>query len=133
MVGVGHRFDNSLTLELEYFYNGAGDPDDLNASFARIITGNILQMSRHSTGFLISYEFLPILLGQLIWLQSWDDPSSSIQPILTWSGVDNVDLLVGVNINVGDRPEATPFQGIQIRSEFGTSPNLYFFQFKWYF
>jgi hypothetical protein len=133
VVGLGHRFDNTLTLELEYFYNGAGDSDDLNASFARVITGNILQMSRHLSGFLISYEFLPILLGQLIWLQSWDDPSSSIQPILTWTGVDNIDLLVGVNINVGDRPEAPPFQGIQIQSEFGTSPDLYFFQFKWYF
>jgi hypothetical protein len=133
VVGVGHRFDNTLTLELEYFYNGGGDSDDLNASFVRSITGNILQMSRNLTGFLISYEFLPILVGQMIWLQSWDDPSSSIQPVLTWSATDNMDLLVGANINFGDRPSGTSVQNFQIQSEFGTFSNLYFFQFKWYF
>ena len=133
VLGVGHRFDNSLTLEFEYFYNGAGDSDDLNASFLRFITGNILQMSRNSTGFFISYEFLPILLGQFLWLHSWDDPSSSIQPILNWSTTDNIDLLLGANINIGDRPDVTPALDIQIQSEFGTFPDLYFFQFKWYF
>jgi hypothetical protein len=133
VVGVGHRFENTLTLELEYFYNGAGDPDDLNASFARFTTGNILQMSRHLTGFLVSYEFLPILLGQLIWLQSWDDPSSSIQPIISWSATDNIDLLVGANINLGERPTLTPAFTPKIQSEFGTFPDLYFMQFKWYF
>ena len=119
--------------ELEYLYNGAGDSDDLNASFVRSITGNILQMSRNLTGFLISYEFLPILVGQMIWLHSWDDPSSSIQPVLTWSAADNMDLLIGANINLGDRPTGTSVQNFQIQSEFGTFSNLYFFQFKWYF
>jgi hypothetical protein len=133
VVGVGHRFDNTLTLQLEYFYNGAGDPDDLNASFLRFATGNILQMSHHLTGFLISYEFQPIIVGQVIWLHSWDDSSSNIQPILTWSATDNIDLLIGANINLGERPSETPAMIPQIESEYGTFPNLYFFQFKWYF
>ncbi len=133
VVGVGHRFDNTLTLQLEYFYNGAGDPEDLNTSFSRFTTGNILQMSRNLTGFLISYEFLSIVVGQLIWLQSWDDPSSSIQPILSWSATDNIDLVFGANVNLGERPTETPAMTPKVRSEFGTFPNLYFFQFKWYF
>ena len=91
VVGVGHRFDNTLTVQLEYFYNGAGDPDDLNASLGRFATGNILQMSRHLTGFLISYEFQPIIVGQVVWLHSWDDSSNNMQPILTWSATDNID------------------------------------------
>jgi len=133
VVGIGHRFDNTLTLQLEYFYNGAGDSHDLNPSFVRFITGNILQMSSNLTGFLISYEFLPILLGQLIWLQSWDDSSSGIQPIISWSATDNIDLLIGANINLGERPTEAPAMTPKIRSEFGTFPNLYFFQFKWHF
>ena len=133
MVGVGHRFDNTLTVQLEYFYNGAGDPDDLNVSLGRFATGNILQMSRHLTGFLISYEFQPIIVGQVVWLHSWDDSSNNIQPILTWSATDNIDLLIGANLNFGDRPEGTSALDLEIESEFGTFPNLYFMQFKWYF
>lgn len=133
VVGVGHRFDNTLTVQLEYFYNGAGDPDDLNVSLGRFATGNILQMSRHLTGFLISYEFQPIIVGQVVWLHSWDDSSNNIQPILTWSATDNIDLLIGANLNFGDRPEGTSALDLEIESEFGTFPNLYFMQFKWYF
>ncbi|MGD8988277.1 MAG: hypothetical protein PVH57_08960 [Syntrophobacterales bacterium] len=133
VVGLGHRFDNTLTLQFEYFYNGAGDPDDLNGSFFRFASGNILQISRNLTGFLVSYEFQPILIGQVIWLHSWDDASNNIQPILTWSATDNMDLLVGANLNFGERPEGTSVLDFQIESEYGTFPNLYFMQFKWYF
>ncbi len=133
VVGLGHRFDNTLTLQFEYFYNGAGDPDELNDSFVRFVSGNILQLSRNLTGFLISYEFQPILIGQVIWLHSWDDASNNIQPILTWSATDNIDLLVGANLNFGERPEGTSVLDFQIKSEYGTFPNLYFMQFKWYF
>ncbi|NIS54421.1 MAG: hypothetical protein GWN94_25565, partial [Phycisphaerae bacterium] len=58
-------FDNTLTVEIEYFYNGAGESDDLNESFVRFRSGSSLQMSRHLTGLLVSYEFLPIITGQL--------------------------------------------------------------------
>jgi len=31
VLGFGHRFENTLTLEIEHFYNGAGDSNDLDA------------------------------------------------------------------------------------------------------
>ena len=133
VVGCGHRFENTLTVEIEYFYNGAGDSNDLDASFARFTSGNIPQMSRNLTGFLISYEFEPIITGQFTALYSWEDPSAQIQPILTWSPSDNTDLILGASINLGARPTRDSSGQVKIRSEFGTFPDYYFMEFKLYF
>ncbi len=133
VVGFGHRFENTLTVEIEYFYNGAGDSDDLNDSLVRFRTGSTLQMSENLTGLLVSYEFLPIITGQLTALYSWDDPSSQIQPILTWSPSDNTEVLVGASINFGERPETDSSGQPQLQSEFGTFPDFYFMEFKVYF
>ena len=133
VVGFGHRFDNTLTVEIEYFYNGAGDSNNLDASFVRFGSGNILQMSRNLTGFLISYEFEPIITGQFTAIYSWDDPSTQIQPILTWSVSNNTELILGASINFGDRPRKDSSGEIKLRSEFGTFPDFYFMEFKVYF
>ena len=133
VVGFGHRFDNTLTVEIEYFYNGAGESDDLEESFVRFRSGSTLQMSKHLTGLLVSYEFLPIITGQLTALYSWEDPSGPIQPILTWSPSDNTEVLVGASINFGDRPEQSSTGQPQLQSEFGTFPDFYFMEFKLYF
>jgi len=133
VVGFGHRFENTLTLEIEHFYNGAGDSNDLDASFARFASGNILQMSRNLTGFLISYEFEPIITGQFTALYSWEDPSAQIQPILTWSPSNNTELILGASINFGDRPTRDSSGQVKLKSEFGTFPDFYFMQFKLYF
>jgi hypothetical protein len=133
VLGLGHRFDNTLTVEIEYFYNGAGESNDLDESFVRFRSGSSLQMSRHLSGLLVSYEFLPIITGQLTALYSWEDPSGQIQPILTWSPSDNTEVLVGANINFGDRPEQSSTGQPQLQSEFGTFPDFYFMEFKLYF
>ena len=132
-VGFGHRFDNTFTVEIEYFYNGAGESDDLEESFVRFRSGSSMQISRHLTGLLVSYEFLPIITGQLIALYSWEDPSGQVQPILTWSPSDNTEVLVGASINFGDRPQQSSFGQPQLKSEFGTFPDFYFMEFKLYF
>jgi hypothetical protein len=133
VVGFGHRFDNTLTVEIEYFYNGAGESNDLDESFVRSRSGSSLQISRHLSGLLVSYEFLPIITGQLTALYSWEDPSGQIQPILTWSPSDNTEVLVGASINFGDRPEQSSTGQPQLQSEFGTFPDFYFMEFKLYF
>jgi hypothetical protein len=120
-------------VEVEYFFNGAGESSDLDASLFRFRTGASLQMSRHLAGLLMSYEFLPILIGQVVVLYSWSDSSSQVQPILTWNITDNTDLLIGASVNSGDRPDNDPVTGVKIDSEFGTFPDLYFAQFKIYF
>ena len=90
-------------------------------------------MSRDLTGFLISYEFEPIITGQFTAIYSWDDPSAQIQPILNWSVSDNTELILGASINLGDRPRKDSSGEVKLRSEFGTFPDFYFMEFKVYF
>ncbi len=133
--GLGHRFENSLNLEGEYLYNGAGegDSDNFDAALARFASGNSLHLSRHLMGIMASYEIYPILNGQLAWLFSYDDTSSQIQPGLTWSVADEVDILAGASINIGEHPRGNSAVTPEIKSEFGTFPDVYYLELKVYF
>jgi hypothetical protein len=133
VVGTGHRFENTLTLEAEYFFNGAGDSDNRVASLLRFASGDLLDLSEHLVGALVSYEILPILTAQLAAIVAADDPSIQIQPTLTWSAADEVEVLAGAIVSRGGRP-SEPFPGgLRLRSEFGTFPDFYFVEVKLYF
>ena len=133
VLGLGHRFENTLSFEAEYLYNGAGDDDDPTSAFARFQSGATLHVGRHLAGLLVSYDLLPILVGQLAVIYSLSDSSFLLQPQLNLSLTDNADLLLGANINSGQRPEGDSIENIEIKSEFGTYPDLYFAEIKYYF
>jgi hypothetical protein len=133
VVGVGHRFPSSLTLEAEYFRNGAGDAGALEASLVRFATGGTLDLSDDLIGAAVSYELLPILVGQIGTIASIDDGSIQLQPRLTWSAADEVEVLAGAIVSRGTRPRVGPPLGVALRSEFGSFPDLYYLEVKWYF
>lgn len=132
VAGTGHRFENTLTLEAEYFYNGAGDPAHRTAAFARFVGGTTLGVSEHLIGALASYELLPILVGQLGCIVSADDPSVQVLPQLTWSAADEVEVLAGAILGRGARP-ALGAGTLALRSEFGTFPDVWYVEVKAYF
>ncbi len=131
--GVGRRFQNTLWIELEHFHNGAGSPENLDAALVRFARGATLDLGREITGGTASYEFLPIVTGQLAALHSWSDGSSQIQPTVSWSVGDNSDLLAGVSLGLGPAPVSDEASVSHIRSEFGSFPRAYFVEFKLYF
>ncbi len=133
VIGVGRTFGNTLTLQAEALYNGLGDPDDLNASFARLAEGHMLHAGKHIAGFLASYDFMPILRGSLAALVSFDDGSSQIQPGLTLSAGDNTEFLVGGIWNVGEGMIGVDEKEPGAQSEFGTYPQIFYMEYKWYF
>ena len=125
---------------MEYLFNGSGDSEVLERGFARLGTGGTFHASRHVLGFVGTYEILPILLGQFATLASLDDGSLQLQPGVTWSADNNVDILLGGIISVGERPlTATSLTAGQatsttlLRSEFGTFPHFFYVELKAYF
>ncbi len=130
--GLGHRFENRLSLDFEYFYNGAGDPNHLNAGLVRTEFGSSLQMSRHLMGLMVRYEFTPIVVGQLAAISSLSDGSTQLQPLLTVSLSNEMDLLFGAMLNFGPPPKGIGPE-LEIRSEFGTQPDIFFWEWKLYF
>ncbi|MHC1745299.1 MAG: hypothetical protein AB9873_20035 [Syntrophobacteraceae bacterium] len=133
VLGLGHRFENGLTLDFEYFYNGAGDPNDLNSALVRTQFGASLQMSRHLAGMVAQYEFTPLVTGRLAAISSLSDASTQLQPIVTFSLSDEMDLLVGLMLNFGPPPEQSSGASVNVQSEFGTLPTIFFTEWKLYF
>lgn len=130
VAGLGQRWASSLDLQVEYIYNGLGDPDNLPAAITRLSAGNALHMSRHLAGAVLSYELNPLITGQAATILSLDDGSVQVQPSLTISLGDNTSLLMGASINLGQRPDDSTGQ---LNSEFGSYPHTVWVEFKMYF
>jgi hypothetical protein len=131
--GLGRSFENSFTLEAEYLYNGNGDPDNLEAALIRRNLGFSPHLGRHMLGVLASYGFLPLLLGQLVWIYSFSDNSSLIQPSLSVSLADEIDLQLSASIGLGRKPVLGPGPSILVQSEFGSFPDVYLLELKFFF
>jgi hypothetical protein len=133
VIGLGHRFENSLSLDFEYFYNGAGDPNNLNAALVRSQFGSSLQLSRNLVGLSAQYQFTPLVVGQLGTIVSLSDGSTQLQPTVTISLANEMDLLIGAIIGFGPKPKTTGGLALNVDSEFGTLPDTLFLEWKWYF
>ena len=134
VIGLGHRFENTLQIEMEYLFNGAGDPDNLPAALVRMLGGGSYHLGAHLIGVVATYEIIPILNGSLAWIFSISDQSSLIQPGLVLSISDEAEFIFGAMIGLGARPVASGIAGVpQLESEFGTYPNIYYMEFKFYF
>ncbi|MBI5843328.1 MAG: hypothetical protein HZB23_01515 [Deltaproteobacteria bacterium] len=133
VIGIGHRFDNSLDIEAEYLINSGGAGEDWNEAFSRFQKGAIPQMSRNVLGFSASYEINPLATARISVIQSLSAPiSTNISPNLTISLSDNAEAIMGASINAGKRPKA-PLGAPDIKSEFGSFPSQFYVEIKQYF
>lgn len=117
-VDFEHRFDNSLTVRLEPYYNnrGYGKGSDLNAS---IQTGPLpgLFQAKAYTALGLSYEFSPLLTGELLSIANWVDPSYLLAFNSVYSLSNETEFAFGMSLPVGKPPEAG-----EVKSEFGRMP-----------
>jgi len=133
VAGLGRTFENTFVFELEYLYNGAGDPEYLEASLIRVGYGSSLHLNEHLLGAMFKYDIIPIVVAQLVGLYSFSDDSFLIQPSINISVSDEVELILSATLSFGDRPEQDLFMLPKLKSEFGTYPDTYFAEIKWYF
>jgi len=133
VMGVGRHWPNSLDIQVGCLFNGGGESNNITLGVERVGRGVILHAGRILAGITVSYEFTPLIVGQLAVLQSQTDGSTQMQPTLRWSTGDNSEFLLGASINRGDRPTLDPVNGIVFQSEFGSYPNYFFAEFKAYF
>lgn len=130
VLGMGRAFDNSLTVALEYYFNRSAMSDDLNAAWLSVAGGDSTQTSRHLLGFLVGYDLMADIKGSAILLHSFSDGSSGLQPWLTISAGEELELIFGGFIAMGRRPD---HETLAPRSEFGTFPSAAYIELKYYF
>lgn len=133
VIGVGRTFPNTFVFELEYFFNGAGDPDNLEVSMLRGMHGMSLNMSDQLIGLMLSYDILPIFIARFGLIYSVSDRSSQVQPSFFLSLSDEADLIVSATINYGKNPYLYQGSIPRMGSEFGSFPDIMLIEFKYYF
>ena len=133
VLGLHYRFDNSLQITAEYLFNGLGDSNNLDAANIRYKNGLSSSLNKHIIGISLNYEFNPLLIGNYDSKIVWEDSSNQHNLSLTKSISDNIDFIVGSQINIGDRPNGSNWQNPNLQSEFGRLTNNYYLKFNCYF
>lgn len=134
VVGADHLFESSLYVNAEYFFNGAGEEEDLSPALARVAVGETTNLGRHFLGVQASYDIHPLLSGQVAWIHSLTDGSDLLNPTVRWSVADEAECIFGGIIGLGERPSVSAETGaLEIAGEFGAASNLYFTELIFYF
>ena len=128
-VDLEHRFENSLSLRVEQYYqsNGYGSIGEFNES---ILTGipPALFLGRHYTALGLTYEVSPLLTTDILAILNWIDDSTLLSFYAVYSLSDEAELSPGFSLPVGK-----PSEGLAIESEFGLLPYTASLEFRIYF
>ncbi len=126
-LGLEHRWENTLELRLELFYNGLGSKHVSDYQISTLTKSN-LYYARHYTALGGSYEITPLLLAQAVILSNLDDHSQLFSLNAVYSLSDESELVVNAILPFGDKPG----NGL-LKSEFGTYPASINIEFRSYF
>lgn len=133
VAGFGRSFvGGDLQLQAEYYYNGAARGSRVDR-LAMVAAGRLQHLNRHLLGIVGSYRLHPLLSSSLAALWGASDGSWLLQPGLSYSAADEVELIAGAIVARGRRPSGRSIEAFGFRSEFGTYPNFYYLETKLYF
>lgn len=127
-LGLEHRFESSLTLRLEQFYQRSGASNEQNYSLSNEASTNTFYLARNYTALGASYEFTPLLLGDAIWIYNHHDQSSLLALYSTYSLSDESELSLGINLPLGQQPKNGTVQ-----TEFGSYSKSVNVEYRIYF
>ncbi len=114
--GLEHRWENSLELRLELFYNGLGT-DSISHYHEVSMMDSAYYLARRYSALGGRYEITPLLIGEAVIISNFDDHSHLLSLNATYSLSDESEVVVNLNIPVGDEPA----NGL-LKSEFGSYP-----------
>ncbi len=122
VLGADRSFANTLTLNLELYYNGRGQARSRDYAFARLLGGELLSLARYYAGFFAAYDFTPILRGEAYAILNLDDASRFFAPRLVYGVSDDLDWSLGAQLF--DGPSG---------SEYGRLESLFYSELQWFF
>jgi hypothetical protein len=118
-LGVERRFENTLNLQLEAFYHGAGADQPTDVSCAPVGAPNLYR-GRYHLAAGAGYEINPLLQGQILVLVDASDGSAQGALYFVYSLHDEVEaaLVTSIPIRQGELG-ATPFvTDVELRAYF---------------
>ncbi|MDF1589703.1 MAG: hypothetical protein P1P93_11280 [Gammaproteobacteria bacterium] len=127
-LGLEHRFESSLTLRLEQFYQRSGASNAQSYSRTTQISNGTFYLARNYTALGTRYEFSPLFNGDIVYLYNHNDQSSLVALYATYSLSDESELSMGANIAIGQQP-----QNGTVQSEFGSYSKSINVEYRIYF
>ncbi|HEC12374.1 MAG TPA: hypothetical protein ENI80_03850 [Acidiferrobacteraceae bacterium] len=122
VLGADYTFPNTLSLNVELYYNGQGVSESNNYDFPRLISGELQGVAQRYMGSYLGYEITTLLRWENYWILNIDDSSLFFSPVLVYSFTGNVEGSVGAQFFNGGSG-----------SEYGTFNDLYYAQLQWFF
>lgn len=109
---------------LEYHHNNLGHADALTALddpffVTQISRRNVFLFGRDYVAASLQVEMHPLVSAFVSVIVNVRDPSALVQPRVTWSATDRMQLLAGLDLPVG--PSGTEFGGLDLGENLGTS------------
>ncbi len=140
-LGFDYSLKNGTYLFLEYHFNQAGacKPEDylIELKETAYQEGSVYLLGRHYLAPGISYQITPLITFSGEALINLTDPSIFLMPQLEYNIAENIYLSAGAYFGLGKSPKALMSQYsdpvLELRSEFGNYPDLYFTSFRVYF
>jgi len=127
-LGLEHRFENTLTLRLEQFYQRSGASNEQDYLLNKQVNTNTFFLAKNYTALGATYEITPLLNSDAVWIYNYLDSSNLLALYATYSLSDESELSMGVNLPVGDPPENGT-----LNSEFGSYPKSANVEYRVYF
>jgi len=121
-LGLEHRWENSLMLQVEQYYHGPGATEVTAYDFSQTYP------ARRYQALGLSYEFSPLLSGQFSILRNQIDSSRLYTMNAVYSLTNESELSVSLSVPDGRQPEGTKFN-----SEFGAYPKIFNIEIRAYF
>jgi hypothetical protein len=136
-------FDTS-SVTMEYYFQSLGAKDAADylnfAQSERYARGELWVMGQHYLSLAWAQELTALSSGSLAVIVNVLDASALLSPSVSLSVSDEVQLVAGGYVGLGDRPSATSTtevllnpSSLQAQSEFGMMPGSGFIQLKSYF
>ncbi len=122
VLGADRSFANTLTLNLELYYNGQGRGDTRDYEFMRLVSGEVVSLARYYGAFFLGYELTPLLRWDNYVILNLDDDSRFLAPRLVYSPTGSLDWALGVQYFDGPTD-----------SEYGVLETLFFSELQWFF
>ncbi len=127
-LAIDKRWQNTLTLRLEHFYQHSGAKDSAKYQVLGTEDSNNAYLARNYTAIGSSYDFSPLWQVDTVYLFNHQDTSKLLALYSLYVLSDESELSIGINIPLGKEPDFG-----RLKTEFGSFSQSLTVEYRVYF
>lgn len=132
-LGADYKLSDRVYAFGEYHYNGFGESNKsdyiLNSPKSAYLENNVYLLAKHYLTFGINFQWTPLLNSVTQPILNLNDRSAIFNHQFEFNLTQNSYIACGFFKSIGEKDSS----GSEVRSEFGSYPDIYFLSFRKYF